>query len=1010
MPLQVDTPSKSDIKEYFFNHFNWKGLNDDQNYLTTDQETFNDCNNVYVDTEGLLKSRPSLKIKTIKRNYIDDEENQQSVIMSNIVDVWTFERTTVYKSEIDGDYYLTFVNKDFPDNNVQELTHENIKLIIADLRIFIFSETDLNYYDTKTNEYASATRLIHIPVTTVIADGVVDKSAKVESPNLLTDSYYTTYLYSNSSSAAFSDLVGKTITVTIDGEDYAIDFVYNNQIVFVNRYCGLSEMTFSDDYMLGYNSANEGWIGTPLPFIQTSENNSNILCQYSYTEDNGIPNVIWDIYHTVDGVVFNKLPSINDVISFPKISEDGNYCIVFTDDGPYIISLIATEYDSNTQQLYKKYPDWQNLLQYIDVNNYTSLHMNEQNPISGGHFNQNICINGYFKSDTVFAFVYGKNVHNTGYAGIPTYSRLLCVYCNDENTYHSEYVFNTTITSTNAYTSNYVPNIHCSKGLNGDFRIAVRMLVSLASTGIYDLQWCAKNTSGTFYSYYNITSLGLYVRSPIKDACTSNDRFMFASIRVQDNQQWIRVNTYDIAYSQGTTTHSSYNYSLEYKDYSSEFYDECLIFGNTIPHLISNYGLYQYNGTQHSNESVPLIFNANPIAFWSKYNYLYVYTYDSETETGTLYATGNNVITVKELHEGENHFLLPSSDALLSNYYFSKDNLLYISSPTYNDDEEFEWYLPKINEQEFDYNITNLHPISDTEVAIFFEHSISVCSWDNDIKAYRYYKSRVQTGCKKGCDVLTTYDGKYILFTSERGLVGLTYQEFMATTEQTLSYLSDTIYDKFISYITESSSKNAIKLFKHAYWIVVYKQDSHDCLIFDVRNNSWWPLTSMYNIVKCIKYDDKPELLQHSNMYTLEVKETSYYDYDGNNKKEIPWFIQSQKLYLNAINYYKHIVNMTIISMRNDEEIADAIDNVDKSNYQLQINVYRDQMTGNIATDNFKSISYKVNIVRTYVIRLNYSKVNAFSYRLSYDNQSAIHLPLSLNNITVKYKLSSQVR
>ena len=52
-PLQVNTPSSSDIKNYFFNHYNWKGVNNDKNFLAVDQETFADAKNVYADAEGL---------------------------------------------------------------------------------------------------------------------------------------------------------------------------------------------------------------------------------------------------------------------------------------------------------------------------------------------------------------------------------------------------------------------------------------------------------------------------------------------------------------------------------------------------------------------------------------------------------------------------------------------------------------------------------------------------------------------------------------------------------------------------------------------------------------------------------------------------------------------------------------------------------------------------------------------------------------------------------------------
>ena len=348
---------------------------------------------------------------------------------------------------------------------------------------------------------------------------------------------------------------------------------------------------------------------------------------------------------------------------------------------------------------------------------------------------------------------------------------------------------------------------------------------------------------------------------------------------------------------------------------------------------------------------------------------------------------------------------------------------MYISSPavqlnvntdkTISEDKiDFEWYLPEINKQEFDFNITNLHAISDTEVAIFFEHSVSYVNWDNDAQAYRYWKSKLQTGCKPGCDVLTTYDGKYVVFTSERGLVALTSQEFMATTEQAITYLSDAIYSIFQEYITDSNSTNEIKLFKQAYWIIAYKQDSKKMFILDVRNNSWWVFTLLYNTTKLIKYYDDIDALLNHNMYDFDKSEVNYYDNDGT-KHKIHWFIKSQKLHFNATNYYKHIVNMTFISVHDKTLLENATFNASSLDCKLQINSYRKQLDGNIGNDNeYTVIEYDIESARTYVQRLNYSKVNEFQYLLSDNEETAIsaRIPLSLNNITVKYKIGTQVR
>ena len=64
MPLSVKEYSYKDLNINYFNHTNWKGICDDKNYLTVDQETFASATNMYMDKEGLLRSRPSLKSQT----------------------------------------------------------------------------------------------------------------------------------------------------------------------------------------------------------------------------------------------------------------------------------------------------------------------------------------------------------------------------------------------------------------------------------------------------------------------------------------------------------------------------------------------------------------------------------------------------------------------------------------------------------------------------------------------------------------------------------------------------------------------------------------------------------------------------------------------------------------------------------------------------------------------------------------------------------------------------------
>ena len=104
---------------------------------------------------------------------------------------------------------------------------------------------------------------------------------------------------------------------------------------------------------------------------------------------------------------------------------------------------------------------------------------------------------------------------------------------------------------------------------------------------------------------------------------------------------------------------------------------------------------------------------------------------------------------------------------------------------------------------------------------------------------------------------------------------------------------------------------------------------------------------------------------------------------------------------------------MTFISVHDKTLLENATFNASSLDCKLQINSYRKQLDGNIGNDNeYTVIEYDIESARTYVQRLNYSKVNEFQYLLSDNEETAIsaRIPLSLNNITVKYKIGTQVR
>ena len=399
--------------------------------------------------------------------------------------------------------------------------------------------------------------------------------------------------------------------------------------------------------------------------------------------------------------------------------------------------------------------------------------------------------------------------------------------------------------------------------------------------------------------------------------------------------------------------------------------------------LLTNRTLYNEDST------IDLLFEAMPL---SSEIYFYACTYEN------LYSNNlSSKITVDEVVRGSTNYILPDFISELSSFYIAKDRTLYISS--YPKDGNFKWYLPKIATEVFDENINNIHPVSASEMAVFLKNSVYYIQRQADSNGdgydeHFYIKSKLQVGCKNYSDVITSFDGRYVIFPSVRGLVAMTYQELTASTEQVLTFLSDSINTKFTQF-----NVGTVKLYKYEYWILCYREGSKDLLCFDVRNNSWWPLTIPFAVDKVITYEDKPLFLCDKKLFVPDYSDDEYYDYDGYFMLQIEWLFKSQKLHLEAPNYYKHISNITLTSVL-DEAGREPLDlNLTVTNYRKRAN-----------TSDVENFMFNVDTIRVYVKRLNYSKVNEFQYTLQSDEDNAIKIPLSLSSICVKYKISGQVR
>ena len=909
-PLTVST--NPGIKYEFFNHANWNGLCDDKNYLNVNQETFEDCNNVYIDENNLLKSRPSLKIQP-ELNTGD-----------NINNVWKFDNITCWIDFLIQDDAHLYISNGISTKS-HYLSSQKIFIFKYGDRIFVFTDVDTFYIDNYLN-LVPADEFIYLPVRYTHVNGVRSERI-VETDNLLTSGYRERFVYNNINRISNPIYRNKEVTVEVDGDKNTYTFTDGSEnVIFFKQ----------------FSISNENYL------LDISDVGNMILSTYSTVTDAGIKYKVYNIKHSVDGKTFTDLTStVGKTYGIPMISRDGTFVVVFKSDGPYALSLLA---DTETGSY--RFPDWTNLFTYNGIINSDdeylagkTLYFHLDNSVGDK-------ISGQFLNFNTFGFAYGNtNQH-----------RLQFVLVNDSIVEVDDYdsiIYKYVVTNT-------VPRIK---------------VVKTDKTHLLVIETGANYEYNSYERIYNLT----------KDS---------------------GINFVDI-------------YLNDYAYEEPDCYDVKLITDDVLQVIVNN-SVYTINknvlsdnikNINASNATYYRFINANdivtdreyilgpnyntrvniPITASSLYvanNDIWIVDYDRDVYSNVI---GNNTVIVDVNNYGKINHVVFDDEVQLDRKYCSKDDTLYISSITADDTDKYKYlYFPKINNQKFDKKITNLHPVSESQVAIFFDDQV----WYSQIteQGYAYYKSKLQVGLENGADVITSPDGKNIIFPTERGLVYLGYQELVQSTEQTLTFLSDTIQTHWKNFVTKP-----VKLLLHKYWLYCYNENEKVLYVFDIRNNSWWKWTIPDGVIK-IKHIVIPIFIVNKSGGTvmkLDDGFENYFDYDNN---LIDWHFTSQKLHLGTLNYYKNVNSIIINNVEYEDVKRDVSYNLDIKNYRI---------TSSYRYEEPKNFTYKVDMLRTFVKRCNSRKVNEFQYTLSSDtgdNGDMIQLPLSIHSIIIKYTVSGQVR
>lgn len=431
---------------------------------------------------------------------------------------------------------------------------------------------------------------------------------------------------------------------------------------------------------------------------------------------------------------------------------------------------------------------------------------------------------------------------------------------------------------------------------------------------------------------------------------------------------------------------------------------------------------------------------------------------------------GNVVSRVRIVDMNTN---VPDAHAVMNEHYFAYvdkgKNLLEVTMARRDENKLFSdegtdllLYMPKRNEQHFANKMTALHPLSDTEMGIFTEKDVWYVSTttlsDGTIAYTRPIKSKIPVGLRDGSDVITALDGQALIFPTPRGLVGLAPQDFVATTEKTLSYLTDAIQEKYHSFYNDSvmsstlipeefeyAYKPYIRINTYKYWIVMHKYLDREILALDTRSGTWWRWTTPYPI-RSIMVGSRLHILMQidfspiSEEYTIvgpikeaplmgvsfvwadkEIDEVSYWDstitgalnglatliYENEHVGDrrilhqaspmINWYFTSQRLHFDQINNYKAIKGINL-SVKGDEKLTA------KMSTKAFRSLYHPEQS--------EVVEIKMNDLRTFVKRFNLMHVVDFQYKIENDSDTdtSHQHQFKLNSLSVKYEVKERVR
>lgn len=991
---EIDTDLTNTTK--FFNQFEFKGIIEPSNIFAINENSFEDTKNVYVD-EGQLISRNSLqKDITVPEGIIP------WVGWAELVDVSIIGDSTIYitKTVYNGNFDIVLVNND----NLYRISGVT-QYHISDIEHYIicFNNIGAKVFDASnpTEGWQDLEDFVDIPVI----KSVVGNQITNHPGNGFTESYKETYVWSNESHPTLPDdgptaspqpetsmeLITTNQTYTITGSEFSkgteyktirkINFkVLDDDIVSIAN--DIIVIARNDHFYISYNGINftkvsyPAYSGTFLKIASISKNGH----YFFFVTSAGVyrcnlADFTWaNLTYPVEEVDKSEIAitgeSYNGAFTFLN---DTTYCFITIEEvlsGDFIDYNILHFWISTPQSTIDN-------RRYVARRNYF-IPKAETINIENGTFNSQ------FKEELIAQF---KNCVSIGYDMNNDISYVICLpiikYTNtnykiDTNIYYFHAKLDPLTIS--GCTSPY--SLSSDMLFNRLVPISISATPSLVGFKGEELKVAIQLTAFAQNSSENDTVRGNWFESIWIIGITADT----------SNAPYVDVAKY---------TNTFVTPYLPFK-LSGGYYSDMKVYSLYRDDLVSA----EYVTLPTAIDGVTLDLGADTVkGTWACGDNFYLLGADSTIYTN--YMTDNDSAIITYIYRIDTPFTeVPNVSYSNTELYLAFGDTLQITENN-RDGTKILFNLPVKNNQSFINNITNMVNISTTELAIFFENKIVICSKVEDENfgyRYDYYNTKLSLGARLGDSAINTLEGAYTIFPTRRGLAVMNYQAFMATTDQTIEYITEDIKDIWTKFYEDSSMIKIIQWRTH----LVFTNGTNRILLYKIDAQSWWiweiPFDTQIAITDqlSLKVICRGELNIFTDKYIIdgETKQLNYYDFsaDGENIP-IKWHIMSQPLHLNAPTYYKNLKQL-IFQFFTDNEDTEASTTI------AQIKLYRKR----INLKEPETISFKIERLRTFVKRFNYWKINQLQWGLANDDETNTPTKFRLNGLSIKYEIGDEVR